>query len=393
MNIQTVRRSLGPVLMVAVLATLAGCGKEQQPVAPLEVKVVEVIQKDVPVYKEWVGQTFGVADIEIRARVPGWLEGLHFKEGAKVRQGDLLYTIDQTELRQQVAQAQAKVAQASTLMTRAQADVNRYEPLAAAGAVSQRELEIAVAELNARRDEVTAATASLNLAETEMGYATIRAPISGTIGLSAARVGDFVGQPPNPIILNTISNMDSVRVRFSLSESEYLELARRLSDPSRDQVAPSKAELELILADGSVYPEKGRALFAERRIDPATGTLLIEASFPNPNGVIRPGQFARVRAIFDQRKNAVVVPVRALSEIQGQFVLFVVDVQNKVQFRRVVTGPKSGQVQVIDRGVAMGDKVIVEGFQRVRPDMVVTPQLVPYPADSAAAPGTAEKGR
>ena len=393
MNIQTVRRSLGPVLIVAVLATLAGCGKEQQPVAPLEVKVVEVIQKDVPVYKEWVGQTFGELDIEIRARVPGWLEGLHFREGSEVHKGDLLYTIDQTELQQRVAEAQARVAQATTMLARLQADVDRYEPLATAGAVSQRQLEISVAERNARRDEVAAAEAALKIAETSLGYATIRAPIDGTIGLSAARVGDYVGQPPNPIILNTISNIDSVRVRFSLSESEYLELARRMTEGTGEAVKPTQRDLQLVLADGSVYPLKGRALFAERRIDPATGTLLIEASFPNPQRMIRPGQFARVRTIFDERKGAVVVPVRALSEIQGQFVLFVVDAENKVQFRRVVTGPKSGQLQVIDRGVALGDKVIVEGFQRVRPDMVVTSQLVPYPADSTATPGAAGKGR
>lgn len=389
MNRHALRLQLCAVGLLALGIVLPGCEEEQAPAAPLEVKVVEVVQQDVPVYKEWVGQLFGAEDIEIRARVAGWLEGLHFQEGAQVKEGTLLYTIDPTELSQQVAQAEAKVAQSSTLMARAQADVDRYEPLAAAGAVSKRELEIAVAELNARREQVTADKAALRIAQTDLGYATIKAPITGTIGLSAARVGDFVGQPPNPIILNTISNIDSVRVRFSLTESEYLELARRMSQPGGDTIR-SKAELELILADGSLYSHKGYALYAERRIDPATGTLLIEASFPNPSKVLRPGQFARVRAMFDQRKSAVVVPQRAISEIQGQFVLYTVDAENKAQFRGLVTGPKAGQVQVVEKGVTPGEKVIVEGFQRVRPGMVVAPTVVPYPTDSSATQGAAQ---
>ncbi len=388
MNRQVLQAGLRAVWSVSLVATLAACAEEQAPVAPLDVKVVEVVLQDVPVYKEWVGQMFGSQDIEIRARVAGWVEGLHFQEGAKIEKGALLYTIDPTELQQQVAQAKAKVAQSTTLMIRSQADVNRYEPLAAAGAVSQRELEIAVAERNARRDQVVADSAALKIAQTDLSYATIHAPITGTIGLSAARAGDFVGQPPNPVILNTISNVDSVRVRFSLTENEYLELARRLSEPGNDSIAPTKAELELILADGSTYPHKGFALYADRRIDPATGTLLIEASFPNAGGVLRPGQFARVRAIFDRRKSAVVVPQRAISEIQGQFVLYTVDAENKAQFRGLVTGPKSGQVQVVEKGVSPGEKVIVEGFQRVRPGMLVAPTVVPYPTESVMPPDT-----
>ena len=378
---------------LALVLVAGGCAEEQAPVAPLEVKVVEVVQQDVPVYKEWVGQVFGNEDIEIRARVAGWLEGLHFQEGAKVEKGALLYTIDQTELKQQVAQAQAKVAQSYTLLARAKADVNRYEPLAAAGAVSKRELEIAVAEFDARREQVQADSAALKIAETDLSYGTIRAPITGTIGLSSARVGDFVGEPPNPIILNTISNIDSVRVRFSLSENEYLELATRLTESGRDSAATSKPELELILSDGSTYPHKGSVLFAERRIDPATGTLLIEATFPNPLSVLRPGQFGRVRTVFDRRQSAVVVPQRAISEIQGQFVLYTVDAENKAQFRGLVTGPKSGQVQVVEKGVTAGEKVIVEGFQRERPGMLVAPQVVPYPTETATPPDSAGQGK
>jgi membrane fusion protein (multidrug efflux system) len=280
-----------------------------------------------------------------------------------------------------VAEAQGRVAEARTLLARAESDVNRYRPLAAAGAVSQRDLEDALAFYGARKGELEAAQASLRLAEIDLGYATISAPIDGLIGISAARVGDFVGQPPNAVILNTISRLDSVHVRFSITEQEYMSLVRkRQAEP--DAPAPTY-ELEMIFADGSVYPLKGTISFAQRQIDAATGTLLVEASFPNPERVVRPGQFARVRTIAEERKGAVVVPSRAVTELQGQYLVYCVGEGNKVAMRRVVTGPRVGQFTVIEEGVAAGEKVVVEGIQRIRPDMVVSPTEVS--ADSVAA--------
>ncbi len=374
------------------LAALSSCSKEEQVAsAPTEVRVMEVVQRDVPVFREWVGQTLGAEDIEIRARVDGWLQGLHFREGSEVRKGTLLYTIDQNELQQRVAAAESRLAEARTLLVQAEADVARYDPLAAAGAVSQRDLEIAVAQRDARASEVEAAKAGVALAQIELGYATIRAPIDGLIGISAARVGDFVGRPPNAVILNTISRVDSIRVRFSITEQEYMELVERpaVAVEERGRARPG---LEMILADGSVYPEKGFVLFTERRIDPATGTLLVEASFPNPRRTLRPGQFARVHAVFEERKGALVVPVRAISELQGQPVVFTVSAENKVEFRRVVAGPVVGDIRVIEKGVTVGEKVIVEGIQKVRPDMIVAPTTVPWQSPPASGPPGTVRG-
>jgi membrane fusion protein (multidrug efflux system) len=346
---------------------------------------VESTRQNVPVFREWVAQIAGVEDIEIRARVSGWLQGLHFAEGTQIRQGALLYTIDQSELLEAVAGARAKLAQAKTLLARAKSDVERYRPLAAAGAVSQRDLEQAEAEYGARLSEVDAAQASLNVAQINLGYASIRAPITGLIGISAARVGDYVGRPPNPVILNTISRIDTVRVRFSLTEQEYLDVARRFAAAGRKQ-GVDPVPFQLILADGSLYPQTGRVKSTQRNIDPATGTLQLEALFKNSDHLLRPGQFGRVRAAFEERKDAVVVPAIALMEIQGQSVLYTVGADGKAQFRRIVVGPKAGALQVVEKGLEAGEKVIVEGLQRIRPEMTVAPRLVPL--DSVITPST-----
>ena len=372
-----------PVLF-GLLAGAPGCGKEAPIAAPPEVKVVEAIQKDVPIIREWVGQTSGAVDIEIRARVNGWLTSMDFKEGTELRKGTLLYTIDDSELRQQVAEARGKLAEANTLLVRAQADVNRYRPLAAAGAVSQRDLERALAEAGARQGEVDAAKASLNVAEINLGYATVTAPIDGLIGISRARVGDFVGRPPNPIILNTISRVDTIHVRFSITEQEYMDLIRRFGAAKKPRAPEDRIPLEMVLADGSIYPLKGTAVFAQRQIDESTGTLLIEAAFPNPGRSIRPGQFAKVRAVFEERKGATLVPARSVIELQGQYIVYAVTSENKAQFRKVTLGPKFGQLQVVEQGVSPGEKVIVEGIQKVRPDAVVSATLVSMPADSTS---------
>jgi membrane fusion protein (multidrug efflux system) len=370
-----------------LIFSVGGCSKKEHVVVaqPPEVKVSAVVQKDVPISKEWMGQTLGAVDIEIRARVNGWLQGIHFKEGTEVKEGTLLYTIDTTELEQEVAGAKGKLAEARTLLARAESDVNRYRPLAAAGAVSQRDLETALAEYGARKGAVEAAQASLSLAEINMSYATIRAPIDGLIGISVARVGDFVGRPPNPVILNTISRVDSIHVRFSITEQEYLEFVPKFRAEAQEATPRPKRELEMVFADGSLYPFKGSVSFAQRQIDPATGTLQFEASFPNPERLVRPGQFARILAVVDERIGTVVVPGRAITELQGQYMVYTVGDDSKVAMRPVVLGPKAGNFTVIEKGLKAGERVIVEGLQKIRPDMVVSPTEIP--PDSAAALG------
>lgn len=388
----TFRTAAFAAVLTSALLAVAGCSKEEPPPpAPLQVRVVEAVKKDLPVYREWVGQTYGIVDIELRARVAGWLQGIHFSEGTEVKEGALLYTIDQSELREAVAEGMARVAQVKTLLARAKSDVDRYRPLAEAGAVSKRDLESAEAEYNARLSELDAAQAELNVAQINLGYATIRAPITGLIGISAARVGDFVGRSPNVIILNTISRVDTIRVKFSISEQEYLDLVRRYRERKAAGVENAAVDFDLILADGSVFPNKGRALYLERNVDPATGTLRLEAGFKNSGLFLRPGQFARIRGVFDQMNDVVVIPARAILEIQGQPTVYVIGPENKAQFRRLNAGPVVGGSRVVYEGVSEGEKVIVEGIQRVRPDMIVDPIMIP--ADSLAPAPAPAGGR
>ena len=370
----------GLILMnLSVIIIVLSCGDEKQQASePPEVQVIKVAKMDVPITGEWIGQTLGAVDIEIRARVEGWLTGIYFKEGSEVRQGSLLYTIDATELQEAVAEAEGRVAATRTLLIQAEEDVKRYTPLAEVGAVSKRDLEVATSRYEAQKGELDAALASLNIAKTKLGYATINAPITGLIGISNARVGDFVGRPPNAIILNTISRIDSIHVRFSISEQEYLELVRQL-DRMKQSLKGKKREIQMILADGSVYPHIGAISFAQRQIDPATGTLQFEATFPNPQKTLRPGQFAKIRIIIDERNDATVVPSRTIFEIQGQKSVYVVDENNKVVMRVVKTGPSYNNNVVIESGVTPNEDVIYEGVLKVRPDMVVSPIEVKIP--------------
>lgn len=361
------------LLSLLLIFLVFACGEEEQQTGPPpEVQITKALKMNVPVTGEWVGQTFGAVDIEIRARVEGWLTGIYFKEGSEVRQGALLYTIDATELQEAVAEAEGKVAAVRTLLIQAEDDVKRYTPLAKAGAVSQRDLEIAVSKYEAQQGELDAALAALNIAKTNLSYATIYAPITGLIGISVARVGDFVGRPPNVLILNTISRVDSVHVRFSISEQEYLDLIRRI-EQNEGRTKVKAKEIQMVLADETVYPYLGVISFAQRQIDPATGTLQFEASFPNPKRILRPGQFAKIRIVIDERKDATVVPSRSIFEIQGQKSVYVVDENKKVVMRVVTTGPEYNNYIVIESGVNPGENVIYEGLLKVRPDMVVSP--------------------
>lgn len=361
------------LLSLLLIFLVFACGEEEQQTGPPpEVQITKALKMNVPVTGEWVGQTLGAVDIEIRARVEGWLTGIYFKEGSEVRQGALLYTIDATELQEAVAEAEGKVAAVRTLLIQAEDDVKRYTPLAKAGAVSQRDLEIAVSKYEAQQGELDAALAALNIAKTNLSYATIYAPITGLIGISVARVGDFVGRPPNVLILNTISRVDSVHVRFSISEQEYLDLIRRI-EQNEGRTKVKAKEIHMVLADETVYPYLGVISFAQRQIDPATGTLQFEASFPNPKRILRPGQFAKIRIVIDERKDATVVPSRSIFEIQGQKSVYIVDENKKVVMRVVTTGPEYNNYIVIESGVNPGENVIYEGLLKVRPDMVVSP--------------------
>jgi len=327
-----------------------------------------------------------MADVEIRARVPGYLQEIHFTEGTQVEKDQLLYSIDAREMEDQAAAARASLAEAQVLLANAEADVKRYRPLAEINAVSQRDLDNAVAQEGAARERVEAAKALLSLAQTQLGYTRIRAPFDGIIGFTQAKVGDFVGQFPNPVTLNTVSKIDPIHVRFALSEREYLEIIGRAHEQGGLGDNRSR-EIQMILADGSVHPHPGTVEVVERAIDPSTGSFPVEARFPNPEGIVRPGQYTKVRAVWETRKDALLVPQRAVIELQGQYFVYVIDANNTLENRSIVPGPRMDRFWVVDRGLSVGERVVVEGLQRARPGISVQPTPASPAASAQSAAG------
>lgn len=352
----------------------------QQAAAPPEIKVIEVIQTDFPLVSEYVGQTYGLADIAIRARVEGFLEGIHFEEGRRVKKGQLLYTIDPQPFLAKEAEALSMLAQAKTLLVKAESDLRRIRPLAEINAVSQSDLDFAVAQEGASQAEVEAAEASLRAARIQLGYTKMYSPLDGVIGRTQAKIGDFVGKDPNPVVLNTVSNIEGVQVRFFLTENEYIYLTSFYSAEATDQdYAPRQVNtLTLVLADGSIHDQKGSIDFIDRSIDPRTGSILIQGSFPNPDRNLRPGQFARVLVDFETISDALIVPQRCITDLQGQQFLFVVSPEDTVEYRQVVAHVGKNGLAWIENGLNPGERVVFEGLQKVRSGIKVTPVLAEY---------------
>ncbi len=373
------------LLCICVL-TLFACTQEeaaQPPPPPPQVTVYQTQAREVPIYQEFVGQIYGYKDIAIAARVEGYLEGIHFEEGSRVEKGKLLYTIESQQFEADVAAKMSGVAGAKTVLTEAKSYLNRIKPLAKEKAVSQSDLDSAEANYEVGISSVKAAEANLRAAKIQLGYTKVYSPITGIIGKTRAKVGDFVGRSPSPIILNTVSRIDTVLVQFFITESQYLMFARRYISQAQAGVPKTeeKADLELILSDGSVYDHKGRGDFVNREVDPTTGALLIQASFPNPDGLLRPGQFARVRGEVEVVKDGILIPQRCVVELQGSFSVYVVGAENKTQAREVKVGPKIKSFWLIREGLKPGEKVVYEGLQKVKDGTVVEPVVkeIPFP--------------
>jgi membrane fusion protein, multidrug efflux system len=365
------------LLLVAPLLLVA-CGKDnaaktppQMP--PTEVTIYETKAENVPLYLEFVGQTSGLKDIAIRARVEGFLEGIQFKEGTEVKKGDLLYELESQPFEEKVATRMSAVAEAKTMLAKATGDLGRIKPLAEIDAVSQSDLDEAVAAEEAALAGLDAAEANLRAAKIELSYTRIKSPIDGLIGKTAAKVGDFVGRDPNPIILNTVSQIDTILVTYFITETQYLAIARWLAETEPQQQLDEKASLELILVDGSVYEQQGATDFVDREVNPTTGAMLVQASFPNPQKLLRPGQFAKVRIRVKVVKDGILIPQRCVMELQGLHNVFVVDANQKVTTREIKTGPKVGSYWLISEGLEVGEKVIFEGLQKVKPGATVKP--------------------
>ncbi len=370
-----------------IIFTIASCAeKKAPPPPPPEIPVVEVMQADVPIYEKFVGQVYGFSDIPIRARVKGFLDGIHFLEGLRVNKGQLLYTIDPEEYQSKVATQQSQVAEAKTGMAKAESDLNRIKPLAEINAVSQSDLDAAQAEYDAAVYYVQAMESNLHFAKINLGYCWMKSPINGVIGKTHARAGEFVGQDPNPVILNTVSTVDTVRVEFYITEADYIRMAREykeIRDAQVENIKPSERnQLHLILADGSTFKYNGYITFVNREVDAQTGSLLVQAVFPNPDKLLKPGQYAKVVVKMRDAKNALYIPQRCLIEMQGQYSVFVVNDENKVETRQIVTGERVNDYVIVKEGLQKGEKVVIDALQKVGTGLVVNPQVTVFESKS-----------
>ena len=370
----------GVGLIVAVVAATALTSACEKPAAvappPSEVYVTDVIQKDVPVYLELVGQTQGFQDVDIRARVEGFLETVNFREGSFVRKGEPLYQIDRKPLEAMLAAARADQETARARLEKANNDVARYTPLVAKQAVSQQELDDAVAMQKAARSQLEAAAATVDKATLDLGYTRITSPIDGLVGTTQVKPGNLVGRGESTL-LTTVSQIDPIIFRVGVTEADYLRIIKR--DPGRAGAAPRTSGIELTLADGTVHPKTGRLGPVERAVNASTGTLGVQILFSNPDSVLRPGQYGRARVLIDTKAGALLVPQRAVQELQSRYNVAVVS-GDKVAFRSVKVGPRVDTLWVIEDGLEPGDKVVAEGLQAIRDGMTVRTKPMPPPS-------------
>ncbi len=361
--------------LTSLLFACSGEKKDSPPPPPPDVSIIETKAQEVPLFQEFVGQTAGLKDIAIRARLEGFLEGIHFQEGSEVKKGALLYTLESQPFEEKVATRMSQVAEVKTNLAKTKGDLARIKPLAAINAVSQSDLDAAVAAYEANLSSLDAANATLRSAQIELSYTKIYSPIDGIIGRTKAKVGDFVGKDPNPVILNTVSQVDTILVNFFITETQYLTLAHHIAELKEEKQEPLEDNLELILINGEVYNHKGRPDFVDREVDTTTGAMLVQASFPNPEKLLRPGQFAIVKIKVMDVKDAILIPQRCVMELQGLFNVFVVDESNKVETREIKVGPRVGSMWLISEGLKPGEKVVYEGLQKVKDGITVNSSI------------------
>lgn len=351
------------VAAAAALGFTAGCGKK--PAAPagfaVPVTAAEVLVRTTTNYLEFIGQTLGGQDVEIRARVPGFLESVDFREGTVVKSNALLYTIDARPFRAALAQAEGRLAEVEAAWLKAQQDTNRFGPLWERHAISRQQYDDSIATERATAASMKTARAAVESAQLELDHTRIYAPIEGLAGKTEVKPGNLVGQGATTL-LTTVSSLDPIQVRFSVNEKVFLDWRRKYEQ------RPTAAEgiFEMILADGTLHPERGSVVFADRQVDPATGTLLLEVTFPNPQRIVRPGQFARVRFPVDVIPDAVLVPQRCVQELQATYTVFVVGAENQAQLRKITIGPRVDTFYVVKEGLKPGEKVVIGGIQKLQ---------------------------
>ncbi len=374
------------LLVLGVWLFAAACEHAKPPAPPPpEVLVTEVLQRDVPIYGEWVGTTDGLVNAQIRPKVQGYLLSQEYQNGNFVRTGQLLFRIDPRQFQAALDQAVGVLGRAQAALGKTQLDVARYRPLAKEGAVSQQELDDAVQQNLANKAAVDEAQAQVEQAKLNLGWTQVTSPIDGIAGINQAQVGDLVSPTT---VLTTVSQVDPIKVDFPISEQEYMRFARRIN--AREQGAPDAGgpPLTLILADGSSFSQKGDVAAANRQVDAKTGTILLQGVFGNPGNLLRPGQYAKIRAATSVAEGALLVPQRAVRELQGDYQVAVVGPDGKVSLRSVEPGERSGSFWLIRKGLEKGEHVVVEGLQKVRDGMqVVAKDAPPEPGEVPPAAG------
>ena len=373
-------------VLAGVSVLLTGCHKSEPPKSGFVMPVLaaEVLVRDTTNFFENIGQTRGAQDVEIRARVAGFLETVDFTEGTLVQSNALLYTIDRRPFVAALAQAEGSLAQVEVAWQKAKNDTNRLGPLWEKNAVSRQQYDDALAAERAAAANVQAVKAAAETSRIQLGYTEIRAPLDGLVGATEVKPGNLVGQG-STTLLTTVSSLDPIHVRFSVSEKVYLDWRRKHGGDDEQSRRAAEGIFEMILADGTVHPQRGRVVFADRQVDATTGTLQLEVAFPNPDRIVRPGQFARVRFPVEVIPDALLVPQRAVTELQATYSVFVVGAENKAEFRKIIPGPRLGSFYVVQAGLKPGEKVVVEGIQKLQhgvPLAVTLTNLVPVVATS-----------
>ena len=378
--------SARPLTVTVLAAALAACSRQEQAnVAPPppEVLVAAPAQRDVPVTREWLATLDGSANVVVRPRVQGYLTKILYTAGSEVKEGEVLFEIDHRPFAASLAQAEATLAQVEAIQVKAELDANRQVSLFASKAVSEQDRDAAVQNNEAAKANVEAAKAAVELARINLEFTRITAPVRGIIGIANPGIGDLVG--PTGSDLTKISTVDPIKATFQVSEQEYLKGEELLNRMMAMPLAERPSDLELILADGSIHPEKGKFLSADRQIDPKTGTLAVETHFPNPGNKLRPGLFARIRAVIRTEKDALLVPQRAVTETQGAYHLVIIGEGDKPEIRPVKVGERIGSEWVISGGLKPGERVVVEGLQKARPGVTVVPKPWSPPAQAPGA--------
>jgi RND family efflux transporter MFP subunit len=389
------RSVIASTAMIALAIAASGC-KKSTPVAPPplpQVVVTDVIEKDVAVYSDWVGTTEGFVNAEIHPKISGYLLKQNYKDGDHLHAGQLLFQIDDREYRAALDQALADLAQKEADYKKNKQDLARYLPLYNQQVISKQDFDHVNQNTRASAAVAQSAQAAVETAKLNEQWTQVNSPIEGIAGIAKAQVGDLV----NPAsLLTTVSQLDPIKVTFPISEREYLHFASRIRRHEQNGVSPTEPVLEMVLADGQTYKYPGHFYVANRQINASTGTITIQGVFPNPDDLLRPGMYAKIRAATDVRKDALLVPQGAVLETQGQYQVAVVGADNKVTMRMVKTGKQVGDLRIIETGLAAGDRVITEGLQKVSDGVEVRPvpaagssSIKGAPASTNGAPAAA----